>query len=89
MRFPAFLVLLMSSLVFACGGSASEEAADKLPERFVEAHAIQNEISEDAGRAEEILQGHGMTLDDWDALMAELEADPELAAAYDALGSDE
>ena len=89
MRYSALVVLLFCSMVYSCGGSASEEAATQLPERFVEAHAIQQEINEDAGRAVEILQGHGMTLEDWDALMAELQADPELAAAYDTLGADE
>ncbi len=57
-------------------------------DRAKEAHAIQQEISEDAGRAVEILASHGMTLDDWEALMAELEADPELAEAYTALDAE-
>ena len=89
MRFSALVLLLVCSLLFACGGSGNgEEAGKDLPDRFKEAHAIQQEISEDAGRAVEILASHGMTLDDWEALMAELEADPELAEAYTALDAE-
>ena len=88
MRVLLPLLLLLAPV--GCGGGGGDgdtgSAVDAASsERVVEAVEIQKEINADAGRAEEILQEHGMTIDDYEDMMAEISADPELSRQFNEL----
>ncbi|MDH3591967.1 MAG: hypothetical protein OER88_08820 [Planctomycetota bacterium] len=87
-RSVLFAVLLLIAAV-GCGGGENGDAGSAAGaasnEKVLEAVEIQKAINADAGRAEEILQEHDMTIDDYEDLMAEISADPELSRSFNEL----
>ena len=73
------LIVLVAVLGLACGGGEDAGSVDSEAQAEIEnLVAIQKEIAADAGRALEILEENGMTLEQWEDKMAEIAADPEL-----------
>ena len=65
--------------LFACaGGSGGGETKD----RAAKATAIAKEIRANPDDAKAVLEKHGMTAEELEALMFEIANDPELSAAY-------
>jgi hypothetical protein len=75
------LVLLLFATVPACGTGAEEDA---IPPKAAKAAAIADEIAgnpnEDLGQ---ILERHGLTEEEFRALMFEIAEDEALSAAYE------
>jgi len=92
-RTPIFLIAVLA-LVLGCAGPTSEQeaapanttaesaTAEKAEDIVAKAAVIAKEIEADPGSAETILAGHDMTIDDFDQLMYEISADPDLSEAY-------
>lgn len=69
---------IVLSLTLACGGaSAPGGKVDK-------AITIAKELRAQPDDAEKILERHGMTAEQWEALMYDIAGDPALAAEYEA-----
>jgi hypothetical protein len=93
MRNRLLLVLiLLLTMAVACGGSdsgpagepeavAGAEAAKDLPTRAAE---ITLAVEADPDSADAILEQHGVTVDEFEEMMFEIAADPELTRAYEA-----
>jgi len=70
---PIFL-----SFALACGGTAG--SSDKVEQ----AVTVAKELRAKPDDAEKILGQHGLTADQWEALMYDIASDPALAAKYEA-----
>lgn len=73
--------LLLAIASFACGADSDDPA-----ERGAE---IAKEIQAAPANAEAILEEHEMTIDEFEALMYEIAADPELSERYQELLEEE
>ena len=77
----------MRSLL-AAGLFAAITACSTTPESAQRAGEIARAIDKEPDRAEAILQEHGLSVEELEALMFEIAEDPELSAAYEAVRSE-
>jgi hypothetical protein len=93
----AYLLLGIALFVFSlgCAGSEPEPAVEAEPEAgsvtaaepedlVTRAAEIAAAIEADPDGAEEILQRHEVTIEEFEQMMFEIAADPELSKAYEA-----
>ena len=79
MRVRLVVIALSLSLAsLACGDDEPEDDAER-------AAAIAREIKASPDDAEQILEDHELTIDEFEALMYEIAADPELSERYQTL----
>jgi len=91
MNRAGLLLLIGCGLIVAgCGAPAPEPPAEETaavdaPSDIVERAAeIAKAIDADPDSAERILQDHGLTVEQFEDMMYEISADPELSKAYEA-----
>lgn len=82
MRYAIAAFLVTTLLIAACGSNGASEGG-AVPPKAAKAAAIAAEIDENPDAFEAILEKHGMTADEFQALMYEIAADEELTAAYE------
>ena len=90
----AGLLLLVGCCLIVAGCAAPEPEPPAQEEAAVEAPApndlvqkaveIAKAIEADPDATEQILEGHGLTADEFEQMMFEISADPELSKAYEA-----
>jgi len=85
------LLLLVAALSLAagCSGSGSEPESSSTGEaetddQVTRAAEIMKAIEADPDAADEILQSHDMTVEQFEQVMYEISADPALSKAYEA-----
>ena len=78
---PRLLALVLGIFALACGSEPDEPV-----ERGA---AIAREIRAEPAKAEAILEEHEITIEEFEALMYEIAADPELSARYEELLEEE
>jgi hypothetical protein len=62
----------------------ADEAQSALPDVVQKAVAIAKEIEADPDAAEEVLERHGLDVEQFEGMIYEISADPELSRAYNA-----
>ena len=92
MQISAVLILAMSGILFGCPAPAPEgdavespaatPEAVSLPEQVQKAVNIAQAIEADPDRIETILEEAVMTADEFEALLYDIAADPELSRLY-------
>lgn len=79
------LAVLLAFALLGCGngkvGGGGPTPSSGKAER---AAAIARELRADPDRAEATISKHGMTVDEWTALLSEIAADEEMSLAYEA-----
>ena len=81
--------ILLSVLLFACGGGAEKGSAPTggsapaAPSKAVKAAALSRELRANPDDADAILERNGMTRPQFEDLMYEIAADEELSKAYE------
>ena len=98
-RTGLWIPILMLALLAACGGGGGTEEAQATGSQAAPANdeatgaaddpvSLAVEIAEaleaDPDSAEAILERHGLTVEQYEALMYDISADPELSRAYEA-----
>ena len=79
------LVLATLLVGFGCSqGGGSGDSGTAVPEKVTQAAAIAAEIEASPDQAAAILQKHGMTTDEWTALMYEIAENAEWSDAFEA-----
>jgi hypothetical protein len=93
MRFTSLCLIIGLAAVLGCAGPGTEEqvagseaAVESAPAEVAEivtkAVDIAKEIEADPDSAETILANHEMTIEDFDQMMYDISADPDLSDAY-------
>ena len=81
------ITALLASVLIAVGcsqGSSDGSGGGAVPEKVTKAATIANEIESSPDQAAEILQRHGMTTEEWTALMYEIAENDAWSAAFEA-----
>jgi len=83
MRTALLSLLLLSLALVSCGdsGGGGDSAA---PAKAVKAAAIADEIAKSPDQMETILEKHGMTVTEFEALLFDISEDEALSEAYEA-----
>ena len=86
------LLLLIGCCLIVAGCAAPEPeppaqeaaVADATPDVVLRAVEIAKAVEADPDATEQILEGHGLTVEQFEQMMYEIGADPELTKAYEA-----
>lgn len=62
--------------------AAADMKADEVPAQVAKALVVAKAVQADPSKAEAALEANGMSRDEFEALMYEIAADPELSRAY-------
>ncbi|MEN8151171.1 MAG: hypothetical protein ABFS86_15245 [Planctomycetota bacterium] len=85
MRVALLSLLLMSLLMVACGDSGGGGGdTPPAPDKAVKAATIADEIAASPDQMDAILKKHGMTMEEFKALIFEVTEDEALSEAYEA-----
>ena len=84
MRTALTVFLLVSLLLVGWGQAGSGDGGSAVPDKAVKAAKIADAIAANPDQMESILEEHGMTTDEFEALLYEISEDEALSNAYEA-----